>query len=144
MENSIQYWVLRISEEHKHWHYDRLPLNFIHAHMENVKSQAWWWGKRSVLPSALVKVKGILAGTREIPLKFKCRTQIMSHPLNNALQRQIDPPKWRVTHFRNPHVNLDGRRFAVARFLTPFASVKSRLQIAAPCWRSMMHIIINS
>jgi len=43
----------------------------------------------------------------------------MSHPLNNALQRQIDPPKWRVTHFRNPHVNLDGRRFAVTRSLTP-------------------------
>ena len=42
-----------------------------------------------------------------------------SYPLNNALQRQIDPPKWRVTHFRNPHVNLDGRRFAVTRFLTP-------------------------
>ena len=43
----------------------------------------------------------------------------MSHPLNNALQRQIDPPKWRVTHFRNPHANLDGRRFAVIRSLTP-------------------------
>ena len=43
----------------------------------------------------------------------------MSHPLNNALQRQIDPPKWRVTHFRNPHVNLDGRCFAVIRSLTP-------------------------
>ena len=43
----------------------------------------------------------------------------MSHPLNNALQRQIDPPKWRVTHFRNPHVNPDGRRFAVTRSLTP-------------------------
>ena len=27
----------------------------------------------------------------------------MSYPLNNALQRQIDPPKRRVTHFRNPH-----------------------------------------
>ena len=43
----------------------------------------------------------------------------MFHSLNNALQRQIDPPKWRVTHFRNPHVNLDGRRFAVTRSLTP-------------------------
>ena len=43
----------------------------------------------------------------------------MPHPLDNALQRQIDPPKWRVTHFRNPHVNLDGRRFAVTRSLTP-------------------------
>ena len=64
----------------------------------------------------------------------------MSHPLNNALQRQIDPQKWRVTHFRNPHVNLDGRRFAVTRFLTPLCIGK----IAAPCWRSMMHIIINS
>ena len=87
--------------------------------MENVKSQAWWWGKGSVFPSALVKVRGILSGNREIPEKFKCRTQIMSHPLNNALQRQIDPPKWRVTHFRNLHVNLVGRRFAVTRSLTP-------------------------
>lgn len=43
----------------------------------------------------------------------------MSHPLNNALQRQIDPPKWLVTNFRNPHVNLDGRRFAITRSLTP-------------------------
>ena len=43
----------------------------------------------------------------------------MSYPLNNALQRQIDPPKWRVNHFRKPHVNLDGRRFAVTRSLTP-------------------------
>ena len=44
----------------------------------------------------------------------------MSHPLNNALERQIDPPKWRVTHFPNPHVNLDGRRFAVTCSLTPW------------------------
>ena len=43
----------------------------------------------------------------------------MSYPLNNALERQIDPPKWRVTHFRKPHMNLDGRRFAVTRSLTP-------------------------
>ena len=43
----------------------------------------------------------------------------MSHSLNNALQRQIEPPKWRVTHFCNPHVNLDGRCFAVTRSLTP-------------------------
>jgi len=48
----------------------------------------------------------------------------MSHSLNNALQRQIDPPKWRVTHFRNPHVNLDGRRFAVTRSLTPLCMGK--------------------
>ena len=43
----------------------------------------------------------------------------MSHPLNNALQRQFDPPKWRVTRFRNPHVNLDGRRFVVTLSLNP-------------------------
>ena len=48
----------------------------------------------------------------------------MSHSLNNALQRQIDPPKWRVTHFRNPHANLDGRRFAVTRSLTPLCMGK--------------------
>ena len=48
----------------------------------------------------------------------------MSHCLNNALQRQINPPKWRVTHFRNPHVNLDGRRFAVTRSLTPLCMGK--------------------
>ena len=71
MENSIQYCVLRISEEHKHRHYDRLPLNFIHAHMENVKSKAWWWGKVSVLPSALIKVRGILARNWENTLKIQ-------------------------------------------------------------------------
>ena len=43
----------------------------------------------------------------------------MSHPLNNALQRQIDPPKWLVTNLRNPNVNLDGDCFAVTRSLTP-------------------------
>ena len=43
----------------------------------------------------------------------------MSHYLNNALQRQIEPPKWCVTHGRNPHVNLDGRRCAVTRSVTP-------------------------
>ena len=30
----------------------------------------------------------------------------MSHPLINVLQRQIDPPKWRLTHFRNPNPPL--------------------------------------
>ena len=35
MENSLFY--IAYYEEHKHWHYDRLPLNFIHAHMENVE-----------------------------------------------------------------------------------------------------------
>ena len=39
----------------------------------------------------------------------------MSHPLNNAYKG-----KWRVTHFRKPHVNLDGRHFAVTRSLTPW------------------------
>ena len=39
--------------------------------MENVKSRAWWWGKGSVLPSALVKVRGILAGNRENTLKIQ-------------------------------------------------------------------------
>ena len=48
----------------------------------------------------------------------------MSHSLNNALQRQIDHPKWRVNHFRNPHVNLDGRRFAVTRSFTPLCMGK--------------------
>ena len=84
--------------------------------MENVKSQAWWWGKGSVLPSALVKVKGILARNWENTLKIQVQDTNNVLP---SLQRQIDPPKWRVTHFRNPHVNLDGRRFAVTRSLTP-------------------------
>ena len=44
--------------------------------------------------------------------------------LNNAFQRQIDPPKWRVPHFRNPHVNLDDHRLAVTRSLTPLCMGK--------------------
>ena len=62
----------------------------------------------------------------------------MSHSLNNALQRQIDPPKWRVTHFRNPYVNLDGRRFAVTCSLTPLCIGKIETLDRNTCWRAMM------
>ena len=34
-------------------------------------------------------------------------------------KRCFTKAKWRVTHFRNPHVNLDGCRFTVTRSLTP-------------------------
>ena len=43
----------------------------------------------------------------------------MSHPLNNVYKGKLTPQNG-VTHFGNPHVNLDGRRFAVTRSLTPF------------------------
>ena len=59
-----------MSEEHKHCHYDRLPLNFIRAHMKNVKSRGWWWGKGGVLPGTLVNVRGTLAGNRKNTLKI--------------------------------------------------------------------------
>ena len=58
------YCVLRISEEHKHWHYDRLPLNLIHAHIENVKFPMWWWGKDGVFPGPRVKVRRIRGRNR--------------------------------------------------------------------------------
>ena len=56
----------------------------------------------------------------------------MSHPLKNALQRQIDPPKWRMTHFHNPHVNLKGRCFAVTRSLTPLCIGKIETPYRSP------------
>ena len=54
----------------------------------------------------------------------------MSHPLNNALQRQIDPPKWCVTHFRNPHVLVG---------LSPKGNTGSRLFTEVkPCWTGLI------
>ena len=78
------YSILRIFEVHKHWHYDRLPLNFIHVHMEGVKSRVWWWGKGSFLPSALVKVRGILLGNRENTLKIQVQDTNNVPPLKQC------------------------------------------------------------
>ena len=64
----------------------------------------------------------------------------MSHPLNNALQRQIDPPTWNgvwlIFVTRMWTLMVDALRSHAP--LPPCASVKSRRRIAAPCWRSMM------
>ena len=133
----MQYCVLRISEEHKHWHYDRLPLNFIHAHMENVKSQAWWWGKGSVLPSALVKVRGILARNQENTVKIQVQDTNNVLPSEQCFTKPNWPPKMAWLILVNRMWTLVAALRSQAT-LPPCASVKSRHRIAAPCWRAMM------
>ena len=133
------YSILRISEEHKHWHYDRLSLNFIHAHMENVKSQAWWWGKGSVLPGALVKVRGILAGNRENTLKIQVQDTNNVPPSKQCFTKSKLTPQnglWLIFVTRTWTSMVAALRSHAP--LSPCASVKSRRRIATPCWRAMM------